>query len=522
MHAVVVLVDDHEDAAMLAGVVKDVVRPDAAVALVPPVVGTGFFADSNAANGLDRWWQETVPSTAAPIYVMDFNPAVVPWLPGLDGRFIIRGCPADVAHKVDANIETPERAASSLELAARVLQHLAADGACSEEDADGLLAFAKATTTTPAAARIDQPTPPNPFDLLASMRSLSSPPAERHKAGDAGRTFSTRTGVAAPPSRVTAHSNAVPELPNIVTAPSKGVPVAGMNHDEAAHRTLGDLFRLPWRGRDGRRSDPFGDDLLLASALARRGSTVVAVGSRKGGVGKTSNAAGMSIVAGSLLDAVGHRAVIVDANVANPDAWGVLNLPPGAATVRDTIAALDANLDPPRPVFATTPALACYPETRETSEYSRHDIQLLAAHLRRGFTLAVIDLSNRLPDPTGGPEAAAAAYWLDVADAVVLPTAWSKQDFNGVLDYLELADLPPAVVAYITPRARRHREHPMTQRYLDAIAQKAHSVVQVADEADNVRYASMAGVPLDSVSRRLRSGYRALIEAVLRAAGVTD
>jgi hypothetical protein len=206
--------------------------------------------------------------------------------------------------------------------------------------------------------------------------------------------------------------------------------------------------------------------------------------------------------------------------VANPDAWGVLNLPMGAATVRDTIAALSANLDPPRPVFATTPALACYPESRDSSEYSRHDIRLLAEHLRRSFTVAVIDLSNRLPDPTGGPEAAAAAYWLELADAVVLPTAWSKQDFNGVLDYLELPDLPPAVVAYIAPRARRHREHPLTQRYVDAIALRARAIIELPDEADNVRYAGMAGVPLDSVSRRLRAGYRALTQAVVLAAGV--
>ncbi len=224
-------------------------------------------------------------------------------------------------------------------------------------------------------------------------------------------------------------------------------------------------------------------------------------------------------VAGAVLDTIGHKAAIVDANVANPDAWGVLNLPMGAATVRDTIAALSANAEPSRPVFATTPALACYPESRDSSEYSRHDIRLLAEHLRRNFTVAVIDLSNRLPDPTGGPEAAAAAYWLEVADAVVLPTAWSKQDFNGVLDYLELPDLPPAVVAYIAPRARRHREHPLTQRYVDAIALRARAIIELPDEADNVRYAGMAGVPLDSVSRRLRSGYRALTQAVVLAAG---
>ncbi|HEX6539125.1 MAG TPA: ParA family protein [Candidatus Dormibacteraeota bacterium] len=488
-HAVIVLVEDQRDAQTLAGVIEDVVRPGSTVALIPPFGGAAFFADGNAANAVDHWWAQVVPPAAAPIYVMDFNPAAVAWLPGLDGRFIIRGCPVGLAREMDAAVE-PANGASALELAARVLRHLAADGLCDGDEADGLLAFAQATT--PIAPRVPPPPPPlpppNPFDLLAAMPPDAPAPPQ----------------VAAPAER---HRSAL-----FAPAPEAGTESAGGN---GTRRTLGGLLR---RGLRHGRADPGVDDLQLANELAHRRSTIVAIGSRKGGVGKTSHAAGMAIVAGSLLDTIGHRAVIVDANVANPDAWGVLNLPPGAATVRDTVAALDARLDPPRPVYATTPSLACYPEARETSDYSRRDIHVLADYLRHGFTLAVIDLSNRLPDPTGGPEAAAAAYWLEVADAVVLPTAWSKQDFNGVLDYLELDGLPPAVVAYITPRTRRHREHPLTQRYLDSIAQRAHSVVKLPDEADAVRYAGMAGVPIDSVSRRLRGGYRSLVEAVLRAA----
>lgn len=495
-HAVIVLVEDQRDAQTLAGVIEDVVPPGSAVTLIPPFGGAAFFADGEAANAVDHWWARVVPPAASPIYVMDFNPAAVSWLPGLDGQFIIRGCPVGLAREMDAAVE-PANGASALELAARVLRHLAADGLCDGEEADGLLAFAEATK--PIAPHVappppPPPPPPNPFDLLAAMTpSALHPPA-----------------VAARPAR---HRSAL-----FAPAP-EAEPEAEGEGGNGTRRTLGHLLRQ--RLRHGR-PDPAVDDLQLANELAHRGSTIVAIGSRKGGVGKTSHAAGMAIVSGSLLDAIGHRAVIVDANVANPDAWGVLNLPPGAATVRDTVAALDARLDPPRPVFATTPSLACYPEARETSDYSRRDIHLLADYLRHGFTLAVVDLSNRLPDPTGGPEAAAAAYWLEVADAVVLPTAWSKQDFNGVLDYLELDGLPPAVVAYITPRTRRHREHPLTQRYLDSIAERAHTVVKLPDEADAVRYAGMAGVPIDSVSRRLRAGYRALVEAVLRAAGAAE
>ena len=480
-HAVVVLIDDVEDATTIAGVIADVARPN--LGLVPPRRGASFFTDSDGASEVDTWWRENVPPAALPIYVMDFSPAALSWLAGLDGHFIIRGGPPDVASAAGASVETTD-ASSALELAGHVLLRLAAEGACNVEDADGLLAFARATGTVSRA----QPTAPagNPFDLLAAM-----PPAQP-PAPPPGPPVSTRNGAPRP-------------------------AIAG-NAD--SRRSVGDMLRLStWRGLRSSRTEPLADDNDLASRLANRRSTIVAVGSRKGGVGKTSHAAGMAIVAGAVLDAIGHKAAIVDANVANPDAWGVLNLPMGAATVRDTIAALSANAEPPRPVFATTPALACYPESRDSSEYSRHDIRLLAEHLRRNFTVAVIDLSNRLPDPTGGPEAAAAAYWLELADAVVLPTAWSKQDFNGVLDYLELPDLPPAVVAYIAPRARRHREHPLTQRYVDAIALRARAIIELPDEADNVRYAGMAGVPLDSVSRRLRSGYRALAQAVVLAAG---
>jgi hypothetical protein len=114
-----------------------------------------------------------------------------------------------------------------------------------------------------------------------------------------------------------------------------------------------------------------------------------------------------------------------------------------AATVRDVAAALGNGSEPPPPIHTATPALACYPERREGVEYSRTDIRRLAAHLRARYAFVVIDMSNRLPDPTGGPEATVAAYWLEEADALVLPAATSKQDFNGVLDYLEVSTFHP-------------------------------------------------------------------------------
>jgi MinD-like ATPase involved in chromosome partitioning or flagellar assembly len=254
----------------------------------------------------------------------------------------------------------------------------------------------------------------------------------------------------------------------------------------------------------------------LARLMMERGPTIVVMGSRKGGVGKTSYAAGVAIVGGTILDGVGHKAAIVDANIANPDAWGQMNLREGAATVREVVAALTVNRDPPPPVHATTPALACYPESRETSEYSKTDIKRFADYLRRRYTFIVVDMSNRLPDPMAGPEAAVAAYWLEHADVLVLPTTSSKQDFNGVLDYLDVRGLPPTVVPYIVPGVKRNRDHPVTQQYLGVIRDRVHRIVEIPDEADKVRLAGMEGVPVEQLSPALRSAYRELTEVVVR------
>lgn len=129
-------------------------------------------------------------------------------------------------------------------------------------------------------------------------------------------------------------------------------------------------------------------------------------------------------------------------------------------------------------------------------------------------------LSRPVLDSVAGPLLTSAQFLIPSAVAISgIHKMMDHRESGG--SFLELPDLPPAVVAYIAPRARRHREHPLTQRYVDAIALRARAIIELPDEADNVRYAGMAGVPLDSVSRRLRTGYRALTQAVVLAAGVT-
>lgn len=483
-HAIVVLLEDEAEAKSLAHMLSDLCMEGTGVVVrLSPVRGIGFFADSGAQRQVDEWWDAEIPPRYSPIFVIDHSDELVEWLLGLDGRCYVGVTSAIDAGRYEGCVGVRVvTARSSLDYAAAVMSDLVGAGAFARAEADRMRALAD---SLPPREHLEDPRfavvdasdndGPDPFDLLIAM-SLNQ-----------------------------AEMAASPTSPTPRVAHSKAVERRGIRLPAWARR----------HGSHGGHADH--SDRQLAEELLRRGSTIVAVGSRKGGVGKTSHAAGVAIVAGAALDLVARCAAIVDANLANPDAWGQLNLPAGAATVRDMIVALATNQEPPRPVHASTPALACYPESREASEYSRTEIGIFAAHLRARYPLVIVDLSNRLPDPTGGAEATAAVYWLEHADVLVLPCAASKQDFNGVLDYLEVADIPPAVVASLVSRTRRNREHPLAKRYLSAIAQRAYRIVDMPDEAERVRYAGMQGVPVETVSAPLKAAYRELAEAIAAA-----
>ncbi len=445
--------------------------------VVPPVRGVGFFADPDSQTELDAWWGANVAKHASPMYLLEDDDGLPKWLEGVDGTFVIGVNPQNAErYKENTRVRTVQ-SGDPLSLAYAAMQAVRPPTPVRSEpqrrleDAHDL--------TAPCSTRDDAMQFTHPFDVLA---------AELAPAG--GLDAATR-------------SVSTPTLP----------PASAQGDDRGVHwARLAGASLL----RASRRERVRGDD--LAATLCERGSTIVAVGSRKGGVGKTSHAAGVAIAAGELLDRVGRRATIVDANLANPDAWGHMNLPEGAATVRQVIAALMVGHEPPLPVHAATPALACYPESRETAEYSRTEIERFASYIRARYTFTVVDMSNRLPDATGGPEASVAAYWLERADVLLLPTASSKQEFNGVLDFLDIQELPPTVVAYLTPRSRRNREHPLTRRYLEAISSRVEAVVSLPDESERVRYAVMEGIPAQDVSSSLRSAYRRLTASLIAAA----
>jgi Mrp family chromosome partitioning ATPase len=519
--AFISLLRDDAEARGLSGLLEGLARPEAsaqALFLVPAVRGLDFFAAGESQASLDRWWGANIPADALPVYMLSHERGLAAWMLGLDGIFLVAvgddaaggysqwvavrsevdGAPLSLAQAVITRYGAlPNHATASAAAVfdlrdARMIARLRADS-------DGEAAAA------PARGQGDDgpsPAAPRPY------RHQDLPPL--FDVAGSGSTLVGASPAVSPspdPIELLAAASERDERESPAWSSNRSEPRAGL----AAQLRRPRLRRAALWGRGAKTSDA-----ELAALLLQRAPRIVVVGSRKGGVGKTSHAAGLAISAGTVLDSVGHSAAIVDANVANPDAWGQLNLPEQAATVRDVVAALARGAQPPSPIHAVTPALACYPERRDGTEYSRTDIHRLATHLRARYSLVIVDMSNRLPDPTSGPEAAVAAFWLDEADALVLPTAMSRQDFNGVLDYLEVRNRPPTVVPCITSGARRNRRHPVTREYLEVIASRVDRVLEMPDEADNVRLAGMDGVPVQAVSAKMRGAYRALTEAVAR------
>jgi hypothetical protein len=498
--AFIVLLRDELEARGLAGLLESVARPAREVAatfLVPEVRGRDFFAATARQAEVDRWWGRHVPEDAVPVYLICHEDGLADWLRGLDGVFMVAAPSEDAAVYTEWTVVDARPAEAPLALAQAAVERFGvpddspdtAPWAVFERRDVRLVADLRAGLTSGSGSRPE-------FPPLLHVDGIRAPTT----AGLRGTVGPHPLDLLVAESAQTRAERALWTQASPKVAPAW------------AGRRL--RPRLPSLRRH--HASPTITDAELAALLVARAPSLVVIGSRKGGVGKTSHAAGIAIAAGSVLDAVGHRAAIVDANVANPDAWGQLDLPTAAPGVRDVVTALTNGEEPPSPIHAVTPALACYPERRDGVEYSRTDVQRFASHLRQRYSFVVVDMSNRLPDPTGGPEAAAAAFWLAEADALVLPTGSSKQDFNGVLDYLDVPDLPPTVVPYIASSARRNRRHPVTRQYLETIGPRVRAIVEIPDEADDVRFAGMEGTPVQDVSPRMRAAYRALTAAVGR------
>ncbi len=494
--AFISLLRDDLEARGLAGLLESVARPasdDSSVFLVPEVRGRDFFASAARQAEVDRWWARTVPPATVPVYLLCHEDGLAQWLHGLDGVFMVAATGDRAAEYSDWTVVDAVPAEAPLALAEAAIRRFGAvDGQPPSSEHVFAVSDARMVADLRADGRQTGGTRPE-FPPLFHVDGIRT-----------STTTTTPTGGALDPLTLLAADSARQQ-----ESPWERRPLPRPTPPGSRLRA-----RLPLLMR--RHHTPSMSEAELAALLVARMPTLVVIGSRKGGVGKTSHAAGIAIAAGSALNSVGHRAAIVDANIANPDAWGQLNLPEEAASVRDLAIALTQDSEPPLPMYAVTPALACYPERRDGVEYSRTEIERLAAYLRTRYAFVVVDMSNRLPDPTGGPEAAVASFWLEEADALVLPTGSSRQDFNGVLDYLDVPNRPPTVVPYIASSARRNRRHPMTRHYLDTIGPRVQAIVEIPDEADNVRFAGMQGSAVRDVSPRMRTAYHELTAAVAR------
>ncbi|MBJ7614285.1 MAG: hypothetical protein JF924_18410 [Candidatus Dormibacteraeota bacterium] len=440
--------------------------------LVPPVTGLGFLnASGPAAAELDAWWERSSRARGRPVVLVAHDEELPRWLPNLDADFV-------VAVPAGAELSAYSGLAGVRVCQTRDPERLAAAALGRRDSAPGV----QGPSDEPS-GHVPSP-PPDPFQLLAAAGRLGAVtrPAVHLSRGD----------VLGPAASATSRQRGL-----------------------KTHRpvSVGRLFdRLTQLRRP-----TLGDD--LGQAILARKPLVVAVVSRKGGVGKTASAAAVAALLGEAVDPFGHTAALVDANVGNPDAWGRLEIRGTALTVREIVGRLTRGEEPPSPAYAETPALAVYPESREAGDgYAPAQVQRLAAHLKARHAAVVVDLPNRLPAFTSA-DAALAAAWIDEAAVVVLPTTADPAALLGVSEYLAAESLrgKAVVVPYIVPRLREIRTAPEVLGMLHRIEEAGAVVVEVPDD-DRATLALIRRTAITEVGLALRQAYVALAASVVEAA----
>jgi len=250
---------------------------------------------------------------------------------------------------------------------------------------------------------------------------------------------------------------------------------------------------------------------------------VVAFASRKGGVGKTTMAAAVSATIGEALDGLPDTAALVDGNVTNPDAWA-LHPPPGSATVRTLVSRLALGQDPPPELYARTPRLAIYPESRVSNEvYTQAEVDIVAEYLRRRHSFVAIDLPNALPSLTGGGAGAVAAAWLVHADAVVLPFNADPRARHGLVEYVDALEQDtdtrgiPVVAPYVVSSNRAIAADTGVREDIEGLRRRGVQVVHIPDD-ENALVALLRDLPITRASPRLRRAYVELTDCVVAVA----
>jgi hypothetical protein len=303
--------------------------------------------------------------------------------------------------------------------------------------------------------------------------------------------------------------------------------------DAASHhppsRSGGRLRMLIGRAAPSRPRRPAPDLAGLGQVLLRAHSTVVTVGTPKGGPGKTTEAAAIGVLGARAVEPHGGSAVLVDANLNNPDSWRQLAVPSDALTVREVVEALNRGALVPNGEFARNERLRVLPERRSAgSAYTAAEIDRLVTHLRLRHTLVVVDLPNTLPSLTEGPNEALVAHWLGHADVAVLPIDLGEASFIAAGEIIDSIDAmvagshdrlrrPGLVVPLLLPGdGRRALELPAIAELLDHLRAAGAEIVEVPFTVD-VQTASHRRSPIVGASPQTDRAFAGVLSAVVAA-----
>ena len=313
-------------------------------------------------------------------------------------------------------------------------------------------------------------------------------------------------------------------------APRLGAPPPKLARANGRARGWGGIEHV--RGLLGRigspgRSEP--DLSSLGQALVRFHSTLVVVGTPKGGPGKTTEAAALGVLGARAVEPLGGSAVLIDANIGNPDAWRQLGVPADALTLAEIMDALSRGIVVPNGEFARNERLRVLPERRTAGRgYLDQEIGRLEQHVRLRHTLIIVDLANSLPDLGGSPAEALVAHWLVRADIVVIPIDLGEASIVAAGEMLDAVErmvangngtlrLPGLVMPLLVPpQGRRALELPVLAEVLDHFRGAGALVVEVPYSVD-VQTASHRHVPLVGASRRADRGFAGVLAAVVAA-----
>ena len=511
------------------------------------LLGDGFWSGAAA----QRWWEEMHLDERDAVLVARDRRGLASVLHGVASSWIVWCASTDAADAYTAATSTTAIVADDLDdLAQRCADHLARGGwrfghrpswgpfrpavrSAESVDAEpGTAAMDVASPSRISAAPVDQPeqawpqpaaAPPSTWSSAEPLPPLPAlqwhaavPPAT--DADDAADLVVLKDVPNDSDSAAIADVHATTTLESTDSLSAASLPLNGHGRARSIGRRLGSLLG---------RSDPSAVDVgALGQALTAAHDTVVLVGSRKGGVGKTTESLALGFLAAQAVEVMGGSAVVLDANLTNADISVKLHLPPSAPTVRDLVTALMSNAVPPTPVAVRNSSLRVYGEHRETERYEAPEIAQLAGHLRRYYTVTVVDLPNAIPGIEDRAEAVVDA-WLPHADVVVIPVDTSIASFEGAGDMLTAISAlkerregqynPGIVVAFLRPAdIDPRRVAPDLAETLEKVEKLGAAVVDIPDSS---RMAMVDWtdhpIPLTDVDPRVTKGYWALLDAVV-------